>query len=203
MQAHEAKNGLEPYVILTFKKWKMLDDQARNNAVVSKNYPQAAIADSTTKPDNMENKHKEMPSEKIKNNNEEEEEQPSDSLIITSSDDKVQKITSEPLATPFLEKGKQSSFKMKKNKRKKDLSRVHGSLHIQRQLDYLTQKGHFDKKKFPNLASLVQNAMGQSKAELPNEKEFYTYLFAHHLGHFVRNRSKISKYYHIKDWFVI
>ena len=46
-----------------------------------------------------------------------------------------------------------------------------------------------------NLDNLIKNALTQSKKKLPNEEEFYTFLFEHGMGSYVKNRSKIDLYY--------
>ena len=42
---------------------------------------------------------------------------------------------------------------------------------------------------------LIKSALGNSRKTLANEKEFFNFLFANNLGHFVKNRSKIALYY--------
>ena len=46
-----------------------------------------------------------------------------------------------------------------------------------------------------NLDDLIKNALTQSKKKLPNEEDFYKFLFEHGMGNFVKNRSKIDLYY--------
>lgn len=46
-----------------------------------------------------------------------------------------------------------------------------------------------------NLDDLIKNALTQSKKKLPNEEEFYKFLFEHGMGSYVKNRSKIDLYY--------
>ena len=46
-----------------------------------------------------------------------------------------------------------------------------------------------------NLDDLIKNALAQSKKKLPNEEEFYKFLFEHGMGSYVKNRSKIDLYY--------
>ena len=46
-----------------------------------------------------------------------------------------------------------------------------------------------------NLDDLIKNALTQSKKKLPNEEEFYKFLFEHGMGDFVKNCSKIDLYY--------
>ena len=46
-----------------------------------------------------------------------------------------------------------------------------------------------------NLDDLIKNALTQSKKKLPNEEEFYKFLFEHGMGTYVKNRSKIDLYY--------
>ena len=50
-----------------------------------------------------------------------------------------------------------------------------------------------------NLDSLIKSLLGTSKKILPNEREFFTFIFENNLGHFCRNRSKIDLYYKFKD----
>ena len=45
-----------------------------------------------------------------------------------------------------------------------------------------------------NLDNLIENALTQSKKKLPNEEEFYTFLFEHRTGSYVKNCSKIDLY---------
>ena len=50
-----------------------------------------------------------------------------------------------------------------------------------------------------NLDSLIKSLLGTSKKILPNEREFFEFIFENNLGHFCRNRSKIDLYYKFKD----
>lgn len=197
-----AAGGLEPYVVLPFKRWKTLDEQAKSigghaSAVpLNQVLPDATIGSTTGSSTAAESGESKSEAGAERENN---------STDVKAVESENTESSAEQAESSDQMKSQSKSKKSDKKgaAKQKDLSKTHASLHIQKQLNYLTQRGHFDKKKFPNLSALVQNAMGQGKAQLPHEKEFYTYLFTHHLGHFVRNRSKIAKYYHIKDWFVI
>ncbi len=59
-----------------------------------------------------------------------------------------------------------------------------------------------DVASWSNLEELICNALNQSKKEVPNEDEFYPFLFKNNLGSFVKNRSKIAKFYKWR-WFKV
>ena len=55
-----------------------------------------------------------------------------------------------------------------------------------------------------NIDQLIDTALGSNKKVVPNEEMFFTYLFDNNLAHFVKNRSKIARYYKDRDnWFQI
>ena len=55
---------------------------------------------------------------------------------------------------------------------------------------------------FENLDDLIKNSLSQSRKVLPNQEEFYRFMFDSGLSSLVRNRLAISKWYK-KNWYFI
>ena len=66
------------------------------------------------------------------------------------------------------------------------------------------KNGSQDITSLENLEQLIKCALSNSCKKLANEKEFFDFLFANNLAHFVKNRSKINQYYHnSSNWYEV
>ena len=89
--------------------------------------------------------------------------------------------------------------------KKKDVKVKYRSTQIKKLLQHIEKKDGAQKiSSLENLDDLIKCALGNSKKTLPNEKEFFNFLFENNLAHFVKNRSKISQYYDkATNWFEV
>ena len=115
----------------------------------------------------------------------------------SDSEDKTESVQSpEPMKAPQI-----GTEKVKK----KELKNTYRATQIKKMLKQI-EKISTSKEltKLENLDALIQLALGSSKKTIPNEKQFFTFLFENNLGHFVRNRNKINLYYKYKDsWWAV
>ena len=115
----------------------------------------------------------------------------------SDSDDKTELVQSpEPMKIPQIRTEKV---------KKKELKNTYRGTLIKKMLKQI-EKISTSKEltSLENLDALIQLALGSSKKTIPNEKQFFTFLFENNLGHFVRNQNKINLYYKYKDsWWTV
>lgn len=89
--------------------------------------------------------------------------------------------------------------------KKKELKNTFRATQIKKLLSLIEKKSNSKEvSTLENLDSLIKSALGTGQKILPNEKQFFTFLFENNLGHFVRNRKKINLYYKFKDnWWAV
>ena len=81
-------------------------------------------------------------------------------------------------------------------KKKKDVKVKYRATQIKKLLHHIEKMdGPHKIASLENVEDLIKSALGNSRKTLANEKEFFNFLFANNLGHFVKNRSKIALYY--------
>ena len=83
-----------------------------------------------------------------------------------------------------------------KNDGKKDTKTKYRTTQIKKLLQLIEKMDGSQRiTSLENLDDLIKSAIGNSKKNLKNEQEFFNFLFANNLAHFVKNRSKINQYY--------
>ena len=89
---------------------------------------------------------------------------------------------------------------IQEKRKNKELKNTYCSVQIKKVLKQIERTNNSNNiTTLENLDSLLKSALGSSKKILPNEKQFFDFLFENNLGHFVRNRNKINLYYKFKD----
>ena len=80
--------------------------------------------------------------------------------------------------------------------KKIDLKNKYRTAQIKKLLQLIEKKDDSQKiTSLENLDDLIKCALGNGRKKIPNEEEFFNFLFANNLAHFVKNRSKINQYY--------
>ena len=91
-----------------------------------------------------------------------------------------------------------------KNPLGKDLTKHYCGVQIKKILRLIEKtKGSTEITSLANLEELIKSAVTNTKKKLPNEEVFFTFLFDNGMGHYVKNRSKISLYYKNKLWYLL
>ena len=115
--------------------------------------------------------------------------QPSQELVEVV--DEQPKLTEGPRTpSPIPQVGKNQTQTYRKNQIKKILQ------HLK------TRPGGKSILQLENLDELIKNSLSQSRKVLPNQEQFYRYMFDSGLSSLVRNRQAISKWYK-KNWYFI
>ena len=91
-----------------------------------------------------------------------------------------------------------------KNPLGKDLTKHYCGVQIKKILRLIEKtKGSTEITSLANLEELIKSAVTNTKKKLPNEEVFFTFLFDNGMGHYVKNRSKISLYYKNEPWYLL
>ena len=91
-----------------------------------------------------------------------------------------------------------------KNPLGKDLTKHYRGVQIKKILRLIEKtKGSTEITSLANLEELIKSAVTNTKKKLPNEEVFFTFLFDNGMGHYVKNRSKISLYYKNEPWYLL
>ena len=91
-----------------------------------------------------------------------------------------------------------------KNPLGKDLTKHYRGVQIKKILRLIEKtKGSTEITSLANLEELIKSAVTNTKKKLPNEEVFFTFLFDNGMGHYVKNRSKISLYYKNELWYLL
>ena len=113
-------------------------------------------------------------------------------------EDKAEPVPDPPQTTP-------PNVPAVEEPKKKELKQKYQKVQIKKLLQHverLDDSQHITS--LENIEQLIDTALGSSKKLVPNEEMFFTYLFDNNLAHFVKNRSKIARYYKDRDnWFQI
>ena len=84
---------------------------------------------------------------------------------------------------------------------KKDLKDTYRATLFRKLLKYIKERdSDATVTSFENLDALIRSALNTSKKTLPNEAAFFDFLFENNLAFYVRNRSKIDRYYKGDMW---
>ena len=89
--------------------------------------------------------------------------------------------------------------------KKIDLKNKYRTAQIKKLLQLIEKKDDSQKiTSLENLDDLIKCALGNNRKKILNEQEFFNFLFANNLAHFVKNRSKMNQYYYkATNWYEV
>ena len=89
--------------------------------------------------------------------------------------------------------------------KKKDVKTKYRATQIKKLIQHIEKKDGAEKiTSLDNLDELIKCALGTGRKYVPNEETFFNWMFLNNLSHFIKNQSKISKYFnHASNWYEV